>query len=84
METLRIDCATCRVRGPACGDCLMTALLGPVAEVVELAADEAGALRAMAESGLLPPLRLVRPVVLPGRRGVQPLGTGLPFLDEAL
>lgn len=41
---------------------MMTALMGPVGEVVEFDAEEQRALRAMADSGLLPPLRLVRPV----------------------
>ncbi len=62
MEILRIDCGTCRARGPACEGCMMTALMGPVGEVVEFDAEEQRALRAMTDSGLLPPLRLVRPV----------------------
>ena len=28
MDMVRIDCGTCAVRGPACGDCMVTALLG--------------------------------------------------------
>lgn len=63
MEILKVDCGTCRARGPACGDCAITALLGPIEGAVWLDGDEQAALGAMAESGLLPPLRLLRPVV---------------------
>ena len=68
MDMVRIDCGTCAVRGPACGDCMVTALLGPdellgpQQGVMELEGDEVSALRAMSEAGLLPPLRLVRAV----------------------
>jgi hypothetical protein len=63
MDIVRIDCGTCQVRGPACGDCMITALMGTVdGGVVELDAAEQGALRAMTGAGLLPPLRLVRAV----------------------
>ena len=62
MDMLRIDCGTCAVRGPACGDCMVTALLGADRGVVELCSDEVSALQAMTSQGLLPPLRLVRPV----------------------
>lgn len=65
MNLLRIDCGTCAVRGPACGDCMVTALLGVDDGVVELDSDEVSALKAMTEQGLLPPLRLVRPVSRP-------------------
>ncbi len=58
MDVLQIDCATCRVRGPACADCVMTALLGPIDDVC-LDEQEQAALAVMAQSGLLPPLRLV-------------------------
>lgn len=68
MDMVRIDCGTCTARGPACGDCMVTALLGPdelvgsARGVMELEGDEVTALRAMTEAGLLPPLRLVRAV----------------------
>lgn len=65
MEMLRIDCGTCAVRGPACGDCMVTALLGPNQEVMELESDEIAALKAMTSAGLLPPLRLVRSLPSP-------------------
>jgi hypothetical protein len=58
-DALVIDCDTCLVRGPACADCVVSCLLGGPPEPVELSEDEAGALDALAASGLLPPLRLV-------------------------
>ena len=70
-----IDCDTCRVRDLACGDCVVTVLLGGGAvhgagrqgaaamlgqpEPVELDAEEQTALAVLASSGLVPPLRLV-------------------------
>ena len=59
---MRIDCGTCAVRGPACADCMVTALLGPNEGFMELENDEVSALQAMTSAGLLPPLRLVRSV----------------------
>ncbi len=56
-----IDCGTCQVRGAACDDCVVTALLGPPTEL-ELDDVEQAAVRALAEGGLIPPLRLV-PIV---------------------
>lgn len=44
----------------------MTAFLGAPTGVVELGEDEQAALESLAASGLLPPLRLVRPVDHPG------------------
>ncbi|MCB0910897.1 MAG: hypothetical protein KDB60_04685 [Propionibacteriaceae bacterium] len=60
MDVLHVDCGTCRARGPACADCVVSVLLGPVPDALVLDDDEQAALRAMADSGLLPPLRLVR------------------------
>ena len=55
-----IDCDSCEVRGLACGDCVVSALLGgPPGEIDD---DEAAAFDALAGSGLVPPLRLVVPV----------------------
>lgn len=54
-----IDCDTCSVRGDACSDCVVTVLLGMPA-VLQLDDDEARAIGALADSGLVPPLRLRR------------------------
>ena len=54
-----IDCDTCEVRGPACADCVVSVLLGPPPEL-ELDVTERNALNVLADSGLVPPLRLVR------------------------
>ena len=67
MDVLHVDCGTCRARGPACADCVVSVLLGPVPDALVLDDDEQAALRAMADSGLLPPLRLVRAESDPGR-----------------
>ena len=59
-----IDCGSCTVAGLACGDCVVTVLLGSPPEsatIHEVADEHAGALAVLAESGLIPPLRLVRP-----------------------
>lgn len=56
-----IDCDSCTVRGLACHDCVVTALLGPPPELV-LGVDEERALKVLADGGLLPPLRLVTQV----------------------
>jgi len=60
MDVLHVDCGTCRARGPACADCVVSVLLGEPAEELLLDDQEQAALAAMARSGLLPPLRLVR------------------------
>ena len=62
--TTRIDCDTCLVRGLACHDCVVTVLLGPPDELI-FDDDETRALDALAAGGLLPPLRMVRPVAGP-------------------
>ena len=62
--TTRIDCDTCVVRGLACHDCVVTVLLGPPPELT-MDDDELSALEVLADSGLVPPLRLVRPVAGP-------------------
>lgn len=63
METMIVDCDTCQVRGRACGDCVISALLGvPDARPTALDDEERRVLGLFADSGLLPPLRLVRPV----------------------
>jgi hypothetical protein len=57
--SMLIDCESCAVRDIACGDCVVTALLGPRTTQVELDSAEQDALGALAGGGLLPPLRLV-------------------------
>jgi hypothetical protein len=59
--TTRIDCDTCLVRGLACHDCVVTVLLGPPPELT-IDDEEQRALEVLAGEGLVPPLRLVRPV----------------------
>lgn len=55
-----VDCDRCAVRGPdACGDCVVTVLLGAPPGEVELAPSEQVALATLADAGLVPPLRLV-------------------------
>ena len=70
-----IDCGTCAVAGAACSDCVVTVLLGipdiptkpaatdllgtPIAAVTVVDDDHAAAISVLAESGLVPPLRLV-------------------------
>jgi hypothetical protein len=79
-----IDCDSCAVRGPACGDCVVTVLLagapprGLVAtDQVELDAAEQAAIAVLAGSGLVPPLRLV-----PGGKNVTALTQGGDQADE--
>jgi hypothetical protein len=62
--SVRIDCDTCLVRGLACHDCVVTVLLGPPPELC-LDPDEEAAFSVLADSGLVPPLRLVTPVTGP-------------------
>jgi hypothetical protein len=60
-----IDCDTCAVRGLACHDCVVTVLLGPPPES-GFGSEEERALAVLADSGLVPRLRMVRPVSGPG------------------
>lgn len=62
--SVEIDCDTCVVRGLACGDCVVTVLMGPPPEV-GFDDDEARALEVLAGSGLVPPLRMASPVTGP-------------------
>ena len=55
---MNIDCDSCAARGPACGDCVVTVLLGAPPEGVELDDAEQRAIEALADGGLIPPLRL--------------------------
>ena len=66
LEPVVVDCDRCVVRGPrACGDCVVTVLLGAPPEGIEIDAEERDALDALADSGLVPPLRLVMPLTGP-------------------
>lgn len=62
-EPLVIDCDDCAARGPGCGDCVISVLLGAPDS---LCSDERAALEVLAEAGLAPRLRLV-PVRRHGR-----------------
>lgn len=59
--SVEIDCGTCVVRGPACGDCVVTVLLGAPPEL-RFDDDQQRALDVLAGSGLVPPLRMVAPM----------------------
>jgi len=60
-----IDCDSCEMRGKACGDCVVSFLTIEVRpsdrSKVELDDDQASAVSALSEAGLVPPLRLVKP-----------------------
>ena len=56
---MHIDCDTCEARGLACGDCVVTVLLGAPPAGIELDAGERQAIAVLSDSGLIPPLRLV-------------------------
>ena len=62
--SIRIDCGTCAVRGLACHDCVVTVLLGPPPELA-FDDEERRALDVLADSGLVPPLRMVTPLAGP-------------------
>ena len=51
-----IDCDDCAVRGPGCGDCVVSVILGVPETLLH---DERAALEVLAEVGLAPRLRLV-------------------------
>ena len=66
-----IDCDGCAVRPLACADCVVTVLLGGPPGAVDVDEEERRALGVLADSGLVPRLRLV-PLGLPrpsGRSG---------------
>jgi len=52
-----IDCQSCVMRDIACGDCVVTALLGPMPTSIE---QDAPILQVLSDAGLVPPLRLIR------------------------
>jgi hypothetical protein len=59
-----IDCDGCAMRDLACGDCVVTVLLGAPPGAVEMDEGEQRALDVLADSGLVPRLQLV-PLVPP-------------------
>jgi hypothetical protein len=61
-EPLVIDCDACSMRGLGCGDCMVTVLLGGPPYGVALDDTERRAIDALAEAGLIPPLRMVQSV----------------------
>lgn len=63
-----IDCDGCAVRDLACGDCVVTVLLGAPPGGLEVDEGERAALAVLADSGLVPRLQLV-PLGLPGQDG---------------
>jgi hypothetical protein len=46
-----IDCSSCAVRGPACRDCLVSALFDAPAEIESLEPDELRAIEVFARAG---------------------------------
>ena len=69
---MTVDCDRCLVRSPgACGDCVVTVLLGGPPEGIELDGDDVAALEALADGGLVPPLRLVIPLTTPDTHAVE-------------
>lgn len=64
---MHIDCDHCAVKGNACSGCVVTVLLGSTPEGIEWDEAERSAIGALAQSGLVPPLRLV-PVHRSGER----------------
>ena len=52
-----IDCQSCSMRDIACDDCVVTALLDLPSEG-EIEPETTAALRALADGGLVPPLRM--------------------------
>ena len=64
-DVVLIDCDACVMKGPGCQDCVVTVVLGFSEErsgSLRIDDDEKAALDALAESGLVPPLRLVHAV----------------------
>lgn len=66
VPVMLIDCDTCTMRDVACADCVVTFLGLPAPRPqaalarVELSVAEDRALAALAEGGLVPPLRMTR------------------------
>ncbi|MCW2798624.1 MAG: hypothetical protein JWQ70_96 [Aeromicrobium sp.] len=63
-DSVVVDCDRCLVRSPgACGDCIVTVLLGSPPAGIEIDAQEMAALEVLADAGCVPPLRLVTPAL---------------------
>ena len=60
---MKIDCEQCTAAPLACGDCVVSVLLGmpefSTPEVPAIADEHVAAVTALAHGGLIPPLRLV-------------------------
>jgi hypothetical protein len=54
-----IDCDGCVVRGAACGNCVVSVLLGAPPGGVEIDETERRALTVLADAGMVPRLRLI-------------------------
>lgn len=54
-----VDCDRCEVRGDACGECVITVLLGAPPGGLELDRTDRRALDALAAAGMVPRLQLV-------------------------
>ena len=78
MDVLHVDCDSCAARDVACKDCVVSVLLGASGGVVDLDHDEQAALEALADSGLVPPLRLIQ-----GARPVRSIQPPLEWQDYA-
>jgi hypothetical protein len=64
-DVVLIDCDACVMRGPGCQDCVVTVVLGMSAErngELRIDEEERAALDVLAQSGLVPPLRLIHAV----------------------
>lgn len=57
-----IDCDTCTVRGDACGDCVVSVMLGGPPGPADVTPDAQRALAVLADAGVVPPLRMTPPV----------------------
>ncbi len=70
-DSVVVDCDRCLVRSPgACGDCIVTVLLGAPPAGIEIDSEEMAALEVLADAGCVPPLRLVTPVTGPETQAV--------------
>ena len=78
MDVLHVDCSSCIARGPACDDCVISVLLGAPERGVDLDGAEQAALSALADSGLVPPLRLI-----PGARAGRSVQSPIDWQDYA-